>query len=142
MDGFIARVTHTTSEFGTKLDSIADLVYYAVMLLKVFPILTQRLPMGIWVAVACIIIVRLTAYFVAAVKHKRFASLHTYFNKITGVAVFSVPYFISSRLVIVFSSAVCVIAGAASAEELVIHLINGRYDVNNKSICMRKNKQK
>ena len=49
LDGFIARATNTTSKFGTILDSIADLVFYSVMLLKVFPTLWDILPM--WVSV-------------------------------------------------------------------------------------------
>ena len=48
LDGYIARSTKTTSEFGAKLDSIADLSFYAVMFLKIFPTLIDTLPLWLW----------------------------------------------------------------------------------------------
>ena len=44
LDGTIARATNSTSEFGARLDSIADLIFYAVMIVKFFPILLEVLP--------------------------------------------------------------------------------------------------
>ena len=37
LDGWIARRTKTASDFGAKLDSIADLLFYTVMLIRLFP---------------------------------------------------------------------------------------------------------
>ena len=34
LDGTIARATNSTSEFGARLDGIADLIFYAVMIVK------------------------------------------------------------------------------------------------------------
>ena len=34
VDGSVARKCNTTSEFGARLDSVADIVFYAVMLIK------------------------------------------------------------------------------------------------------------
>ena len=48
VDGTVARATHTSGEFGARLDSIADLLFYAVMLIKVFPVLWVKLPKSIW----------------------------------------------------------------------------------------------
>ena len=31
IDGFVARVTHTMSEFGARLDSVADLLFYTIL---------------------------------------------------------------------------------------------------------------
>ena len=44
LDGTIARAWHSESDFGARLDSIADLLFYAVMLLRIFPVLWERLP--------------------------------------------------------------------------------------------------
>ena len=49
-DGMIARLTQTVSAFGAKLDSAADLIFYAVMVLKIFPDLIETLPFEIWYA--------------------------------------------------------------------------------------------
>ena len=48
LDGTIARATNSTSEFGARLDSIADLIFYAVMIVKFFPILLEVLPVWMW----------------------------------------------------------------------------------------------
>lgn len=37
LDGWIARKTGKTSQFGARLDSAADLMFYAVLLLRLFP---------------------------------------------------------------------------------------------------------
>lgn len=122
LDGWAARKTGSVSEFGAKLDSLADLIFYAVMLIKIFPILLMELPVEIWYAVAAVLVLRLSAYLAAAVKYRRFAALHTYMNKLTGAAVFCVPYVISLPLMVSVCWVVCAVAFIASGEELLIHL--------------------
>ena len=39
LDGFLARAMKQESEFGSRLDSVADLLFYSVMIFKVFPFL-------------------------------------------------------------------------------------------------------
>lgn len=134
LDGWIARKTKTASEFGAKLDSIADLLFYAVMLFRVFPSLWNSLPGNIWYAVATIGVIRILAYLIAAVKYRRFAALHTYLNKLTGMAVFLVPFLLVTNYATVFCWAVCLVAALSSSEELVIHLRSERYHPNVKSI--------
>ena len=92
LDGWLARRTGTTSQFGARLDSIADLLFYGVLLFRLFPVLWQTLPVSIWYVVAAIVLVRLASYATAAVRYHQFASLHTWLNKLTGVGVFLLPY--------------------------------------------------
>ena len=122
LDGWLARKTGTASEFGTKLDSIADLLFYGILLLRLFPYLWESLPAAVWYVVAVILFVRVLAYTTAAVKYHRFASLHTWLNKLTGVGVFLLPYVFALSTGIVYSWVVCVLALAAALEELAIHL--------------------
>ena len=126
-DGAVARFTKTSSEFGAKLDSVADMLFYAVMLLKVFPVLWDILPVYIWYIVALVILLRLCSYIVAAVKYHKFASLHTYLNKLTGLIIFTVPYFLKLPIGIYVCFAVTIIAGLGSLEELLIHIRKGNY---------------
>lgn len=121
-DGFIARITNSVSELGGKLDSVADLIFYAVMLMKIFPVLYEKLPSEIWVVVAVILVLRLSAYVVSALKHKKFASLHTILNKATSFALFFVPYIISYSIATPICWTICVLAILSSSEELVIHI--------------------
>ena len=134
LDGWIARKTKTASDFGARLDSIADLLFYTVMLLRVFPILWTTLPVNIWYAVAVILILRISAYGTAAVKYRRFASLHTYLNKVTGGAVFLIPFLLATAYAAVYCWITCAIAAAASLEELVIHLSQQTYHADIRSV--------
>ena len=47
LDGWLARKTGTASDFGARLDSAADLLFYAILLLRLFPVLWQLLPAAI-----------------------------------------------------------------------------------------------
>lgn len=127
LDGWLARKSGKASEFGARLDSIADLLFYSVLLTHLFPVLYQILPREIWYVVSGIVLVRLAAYATATVKYHRFASLHTWLNKLTGVAVFLLPYVLLFSFIVVYSWAVCILAFAASAEELAIHLLRKDY---------------
>ncbi len=122
VDGWIARMTKNTSELGAKLDSIADLSFNAVMVIKTFPILWRELPMGIWIAVAAILALRIFSYLFVALKKRSFASLHTYMNKLTGFAVFTIPFYIKLSCSTILAAIGCTIAGLATVEELLIHL--------------------
>lgn len=134
LDGWIARKTKTTSDFGARLDSIADLVFYAVMLTGILPILFEKLPSEIWYVVAVVLCIRILAYVIAVIKYRLFASLHTYLNKFTGAAVFLIPFSLITDYTVAFCWIVSGVAMAASIEELVIHIRRKDYCSNVKSI--------
>jgi len=134
LDGFIARRAGITTSLGARLDSIADLLFYAVMLLKVLPRLVTMLPGWIWGVVGGILLLRLAAYITAAVRFRCFSSMHTYMNKVTGGAVFCVPYIMLLRRSLPLFIAVCVIAIISTLEELLIHLISKEYHEETKTI--------
>ena len=66
-------------------------MFYGVLMAKLLPVLCERLPEKMWWAIGMIVLLRMCAYGVAAVKYRRFASLHTWMNKLTGAAVFAIP---------------------------------------------------
>jgi len=134
LDGFIARSTGRTTDLGAKLDSIADLLYYAVMVLRIMPILISILPGWLWCATGIVILLRLGSYITAAVKYKRFASMHTYMNKVTGLAMFTMPYALMLPCAVTLCAVICAIAGISSLEEFIIHLVRREYSTSVKSI--------
>lgn len=134
LDGWIARATNSTSEFGSRLDSIADLLFYAVMLIKLLPALWRMLPTWIWYVVGGILLLRISSYITVAVKFRRFAAVHTRLNKLTGAAVFLIPYFMLLPGMAVYSLVVCGIAVAAAVQELLLHLGRDEYRVNHKAL--------
>lgn len=127
LDGYVARRYKLESKLGSVLDSIADILFYTVMLLRIYPVLSETLPEWLWIAVGSVLVIRLSAYVVAAVKYKKFAALHTYLNKATGVALFFVPYLIKTQLAIAFCTIVCAVAICASAQELYTHVSRAEY---------------
>lgn len=141
LDGTVARMTKTASHFGAKLDSIADLLFYATMLYRFFPILWQRLPALLWYGVAFVLLVRTAAYLTAALRFGRFASIHTVPNKLTGAAVFFLPYVLALTNGIIYAWIVCALGLISSVEELLIHLLQAEYDPQVRSVlqlCRRK----
>lgn len=134
LDGYIARKTHSESAFGARLDSAADLLFYAVMLVKILPILWDILPVGIWYAVGGVVILRLTSYLTAALKYRLFASMHTYMNKLTGAVLFIVPFMLLTEIAVGYCIFVCAVAAAAAVEELAIHITCVRYHADTKTI--------
>ncbi len=140
LDGFVARMTKKTSEFGKKLDSVSDLIFYAVLLLKIFPFLWENLPTYVWIITISIILIRICAYMTALIKYKQFASLHTYANKLTGLSLFLVPYFVKIFDVVAVCIGVCIVAFVASLEELIIHIKSKEYSGTEKSIVKQKSK--
>ena len=55
VDGWVARKTNTVSDFGSKLDTVADILFVTVCLVKLLPVLHLPVWIYVWVAViACI----------------------------------------------------------------------------------------
>ena len=121
LDGFLARRLHCNDEFGARLDSIADIVFYAVTAFKILPVLCSKLTPSIWYIVIATVIIRIISYTAAAIKYRRFASLHTYMNKLTGFLVFTVPYILFLPFAKTACMIISVVAVIAAMEELIIH---------------------
>ena len=134
VDGTVARKLKLESEFGAKLDSVADLLFYAVMLLKLLPYLIVMLPAWLWWSVGAVLAVRAASYIAALCKYKRFASLHTWLNKATGLALFPAPYAVCTRFAVPYYAFITVVAFLASSEELIMHLTAKRYRPERKSL--------
>jgi len=138
LDGFVARKLNVSSAFGARLDSVADLLFYTVMLIRIFPVLWAILPYGIWIGVGIVLVIRIMAYITATVKYRQFAAQHTYMNKITGGSVFLVPYIIKTPMYVGLCTLVVIIAGLASLEEWVMHIKMRAYDGTVKTIFSKK----
>lgn len=134
VDGWIARTTKCTSELGSKLDSIADLLFYSIMAIQIFPFLLRDLPIALWCVAGTVILIRIITYIYVAVKYHQFASIHTYMNKATGFVVFALPYFIACAKTVLICSVLGVVSGVATIEELLIHIRSKSYRTDVKTI--------
>lgn len=145
LDGFVARKFHLESKLGSILDSISDLLFYAVMAIKIFPTLIEQLQIWNWIIIAIPVFFHLIAYVICTIRFKKFSAIHTYANKITSIAVFFYPFTFIGMIrplfeiyVIVFG----VVAIYGSIEMVLIHSLSKRYDDRNKTIFfLRKNEK-
>ena len=133
-DGTLARKTGTAGDFGARLDSIADLSFFGVLMLKLLPVVYYEMPEGIWYGVCAVLVVRCAAYVVGAIRYRRFAPVHTWLNKLTGGAIFLLPYALVFSCGTGFLKIVCVLALLAAAEELAINIRFKEYCADRKSI--------
>ena len=125
LDGWVARKTGTASDFGARLDSASDLVFFAVLLVRLLPELWPVMPGLLRGAAGVVVLVRLAAYAAAALRHGRFVALHTRLNKLTGAAVFLLPYVLPGPAGLAYSWAVCALALAAALQEGILNLRGG-----------------
>ena len=122
IDGTIARKTNSTSEFGSKLDTIADIVFVTASLIKVLP--TIDIPWWLLIWGIIIAIIKIANIILGYVFKKQFISLHTILNKITGLLLFLLPLTLSFLELKYSSIVVCSIATFAALQEGVYVLKN------------------
>jgi len=115
IDGTVARKTNSISEFGSKLDTVADLMFFTVSLIKVLPCII--LPMWLWIWIGVIAIIKIANIVLSFVFRKKFAALHTVLNKAVGLLLFLLPLTLRFIEPIYSFAAVCAIATAAAVQE-------------------------
>lgn len=134
IDGYIARKTNSTSYFGAKLDSIADIIFISAIIIVFFPIILIPTRILIWMIL--IAIIRIISLLVVYFKYHTFTILHTYANKITGLSLFFFPYLYTYFDINTLGYVLCTIASIAAIEELVINIISKKLLINIPSIFM------
>ncbi len=84
-----------------------------------------------------IILIRIITYSVGFYKYRTFSSLHTYFNKASGVLIFMFPLLYVILKLDVAGGIVCFVSFAASVEELLITMKSSRLDRDCKGLFLR-----
>ncbi len=132
LDGYIARKTQTQSELGARLDSIADLLFFAAVIIWA----VMHYGGEIRRFVPCLVLITLVRFVnmaIAACKYHSFAILHTWGNKLTGFLVFTAPILLIWNQISLLWL-VCAVAFLSAAEETIIHISSAQLDVNRRSI--------
>ena len=93
IDGTVARKCNAVTEFGSRLDSAADLLFCAVAFWKLLPMIT--LPRWLWIWIGIIAIFRGIHLIWGAIRRKKLTIRHTPLNKLTGFLLFLLPLTIS-----------------------------------------------
>lgn len=115
LDGFVARRTNSASPLGARLDSMADLLFLAVCLIKLLPVLA--LPVWLWVWVGLIALLRLVNILSGFVCRRKLVLLHTGANKLTGALLFLLPLSLGFLDISYIAVPLCALASFAAIQE-------------------------
>ena len=115
VDGWVARRTHTASELGAKLDTIADIVFVIACLVKLFPVLDIPVWLYVWIGIIALIkVINIISGFII---QKRFVSVHSTMNKVSGLLLFVLPLTITFLDLTYSAAVVCIFATFAAIQE-------------------------
>ena len=115
IDGAVARKTGTVSEFGSRLDTFADIVFAAVCQIKLLPVLDVPAWLHIWFAV--IAIIKFSTIIAGFIRHKAFIPVHSMINRVTGGLLFVFPLTPAFMDLRYSAAVVCMAATAAAIQE-------------------------
>ena len=114
-DGTIARKTNTASEFGSRLDTIADIIFVVSCMIKLLPVLT--IPIWLWIWIGVIATIKVFNIISGYIVQKKFVAKHTIMNKVTGAVLFILPLTLSIVDLKYSGGFVCTIAILAAVQE-------------------------
>lgn len=117
LDGWVARRTCTSSEFGSRLDSAADTFFIAAYMLKVVPEMDVPIRITGWL---CVIILLKAGITIAGFMLYRRYGFHTRLNKITGILLFLLPFTLPVLDIEFIGTALCIMGSAAAIQEIQI----------------------
>jgi len=135
LDGFIARKLNLESEFGARLDSFADFLFFITLTVCIIQWMENEIRLFIpWVIL--IVLVRIINLGISYYKYHTLATLHTWGNKFAGFLLFICPFFLLyDRAFILYVAVAAAILSAS--EEMLIHLTTSTLDLNRQSIFIK-----
>jgi CDP-diacylglycerol--glycerol-3-phosphate 3-phosphatidyltransferase len=115
VDGVVARRTNTASEFGARLDTAADFVFVIVCLIRLLPVMDIPTWLYVWIGVIALIkVINIVSGYVT---QKRFVTVHTAMNRVTGALLFVLPLTVPLVELRVTALFVCAVATFAAVQE-------------------------
>lgn len=120
LDGYVARKTNTVSSFGSKLDTASDLLFYSVMMFKLWDILHANLPNYVWTMIYVILFLRLIYYVLVGLVFKTLSSKHSIMNKTVGFLMFLLPFVVNNKYLLYYSLLIVAISYISFIKESVV----------------------
>lgn len=115
IDGTIARKMSAESELGSRIDSIADLVFIICTAVLILP--SVKLPLWIWLWSAAIGVIKLVGIIIGSCRQRKLAIPHSTTNKLTGILLFCLPFAIVRFDVLIPVVIVCTLATFSLLED-------------------------
>ncbi|MBQ6149242.1 MAG: CDP-alcohol phosphatidyltransferase family protein [Oscillospiraceae bacterium] len=117
LDGFLARKLNIISSLGSRLDTAADLLLYAIMMIKIEPYLRMYLPKFVWTLIWVVVGLRIAHYLYVGIFYHHLSSRHTILNKITSVMMFLLPFTVKTPYLTAYSLSILAVAYISIFEE-------------------------
>lgn len=135
IDGYLARNLKLASDTGALLDTIADMVMVTSLFIILIPVIIMPMAITIWIAI--IAMVKAVGLIIAYRKYQQIVMLHTYLNKLTGLAlfIFIMVYPIIDSFIAM--SLVCFIATVAAVEEVIIYTTANKLNRDKKGLIFK-----
>jgi len=140
IDGPIARKLKVTSNFGSTLDTSADIFFLICIMVCVFPIL--EIATLSYVLIGTVFLFKAISLAYAYAKFKKIVSYHTYLNKFFALFIFTFPFWISFLNENLIISFLAIFQIVVYIEELLIIRISDTPDANIKGIFHLRKQQK
>ena len=115
LDGFLARKYKITSKFGAKIDSVADMLFVGVSLLKILPVI--EISIGIYIWIIIIVLIKVFNIILGYIYYKHLTLLHTIGNKITGLVLFVIPLMMNFIHIKILEILICSVATFSAIQE-------------------------
>ena len=116
IDGAIARKTGAVSNFGARLDTVADLVFMFVCSIKILPLI--HIPVWLWVWIIIVALIKIFNIALVFIHTKKLISIHSVLNKTTGFALFLLPLSLTFVETTYSVATICVLATIAAIQEV------------------------
>ena len=121
IDGPIARKTNASSKLGSQFDTLADIVFLALSMIKVLPAI--QIPKWLWIWSGLLAMFKISNIILGYIYRKRFISLHTVMNKVTGLLLFLLPLTIAYFQWKYIAVIICAIATFSAIQEGVYVIV-------------------
>lgn len=86
IDGTVARRLGKATDFGAKLDTAADFVFVAAVIIKIAGAISVPIWLLLWIGT--ILVIKVSNAILGAIRYHKFVAVHSKMNKICGIAVF------------------------------------------------------
>jgi len=117
IDGPIARKMKMTSELGSRIDGIADLLFLACSAIALLPFIS--LPIWIWIWVTAIGVIKAACIIIKSYRSRIPDVPHSMMNKMTGFLLFCLPFSINTTGIFISSTIVCTVASVGVLTDII-----------------------
>lgn len=115
LDGPIARRTRTASDFGARLDTLADTAFAVACMIRLLPVLD--IPAWLWLWIGAIALIKGINLLSGLILQRKLVAKHTLLNKVTGLALFLLPLTLPFADLRYTGSLVCALTTLAAVQE-------------------------